>query len=219
MRKYTFLVSLVAHVGVIAAVLLTTLVVTHTLPGVRPVWEIVIVSPDLPTPAPLPSGHPQVLVTPVGTIPIETPDAVLPESDVPRVADDQPVTGADGLRSVSGNPFGNGTGDDVVGPPPPPPAPVVPQRVGGSIVPPGKLHHVPPVYPSLALAVRVQGIVILDAVVGEDGAVRELRILRSIPLLDQAALDAVRQWRYTPTLLNGRPTPVIMTVTVSFNLN
>ena len=95
---------------------------------------------------------------------------------------------------------------------------MIPQRVGGIIVPPTKLQHVPPAYPALALAARVQGVVILDAVIAENGTVRELRILRSIPLLDQAALDAVRQWRFTPTLLNGQPTPVIMTVTVAFNL-
>jgi protein TonB len=59
--------------------------------------------------------------------------------------------------------------------------------------------------------------VILEAVIGEDGAVSSARVLRSIPLLDQAALDAVRQWRYEPTLLNGVPTPVIMTVTVNFS--
>ena len=57
---------------------------------------------------------------------------------------------------------------------------------------------------------------ILEITIAPDGTIREARILRSIPLLDQAALDAVRQWRYEPTQLNGTPVPVIMTVTVSF---
>jgi protein TonB len=64
----------------------------------------------------------------------------------------------------------------------------------------------------------VQGVVILEAIIGQDGRILDARVLRSIPLLDQAALDAVKQWEYTPTLLNGVPVPVIMTVTVQFTL-
>ena len=75
-----------------------------------------------------------------------------------------------------------------------------------------------PVYPQTARDAGVQGVVILEIVIGEDGAVANARVLRSIPLLDQAALDAVRQWRYEPTLLNGVPTSVIMTATVNFSL-
>jgi protein TonB len=70
----------------------------------------------------------------------------------------------------------------------------------------------------MAQAARVQGIVIVEATIGEDGHVINARILRSVPLLDQAAVEAVRQWQYTPTLLNGVPVPVIMTVTVNFSL-
>jgi protein TonB len=81
-----------------------------------------------------------------------------------------------------------------------------------------RTHVVDPVYPPTARAASVQGVVILEIVVGEDGAVADARVLRSIPLLDQAALDAARQWRYEPTLLNGVPTRVIMTATVNFTL-
>jgi protein TonB len=75
-----------------------------------------------------------------------------------------------------------------------------------------------PWYPPEAQAARIQGVVILEAVIGVDGRVTDARILRSIPALDQAAVDAVRQWQYTPTLMNGVPVPVIMTVTVQFTL-
>ena len=75
-----------------------------------------------------------------------------------------------------------------------------------------------PVYPAEAQAAKVQGIVIMEATIGADGRVTDAKVLRSVPLLDQAAVDAVRQWEYTPTLLNGAPVPVIMTVTVTFNL-
>ena len=97
-------------------------------------------------------------------------------------------------------------------------AQVAPVRVGGEIKEPTKIKHVPPVYPELAQQARIQGVVILEAVIGEDGAVREARVLRPAPMLDDAALDAVLQWKYTPTLLNGQPVPVIMTVTVTFTL-
>jgi len=90
--------------------------------------------------------------------------------------------------------------------------------VGGDIQAPQKVHNVSPQYPQIAQSARVQGVVIIEAVIGPDGSVQEARVLRSIPLLDAAALDAVRQWRYTPTLLNGVPVPVIMTVTVNFTL-
>ena len=98
---------------------------------------------------------------------------------------------------------------------PPPPAPV---RVGGNIKPPTKTKDVRPVYPAIAQSARVQGVVIVEATIGPDGRVAEAKVLRSIPLLDAAALDAVRQWQFTPTLLNGQAVPVIMTVTVNFTL-
>ena len=91
-------------------------------------------------------------------------------------------------------------------------------RVGGDIKTPLKLKHVSPVYPPIARAANVTGVVIVEVRIGTDGRVEEARVLRSIPLLDQAALDAVRQWEFTPTLLNGQAVPVIMTVTVNFTL-
>jgi TonB family protein len=103
-------------------------------------------------------------------------------------------------------------------PPPPPPPPSAPVRVGGNIKPPSKRRDVRPVYPPIAQSARVQGVVIIEATIGADGKVKDAKVLRSIPLLDQAAVDAVKQWEFTPTLLNGVPVPVIMTVTVQFTL-
>jgi TonB family protein len=93
-----------------------------------------------------------------------------------------------------------------------------PVRVGGDIKAPRKIHDVKPAYPPDALAAGVQGVVILEAVIATDGTVRDARVLRSIPALDDAALGAVRQWAFTPTLLNGVPVEVIMTVTVNFTV-
>ena len=89
-------------------------------------------------------------------------------------------------------------------------------RVGGGIAPPTKIRNVNPVYPADALAARVAGVVIIEAVIGPDGKVLNARVLRSIPLLDPAALEAVKQWEFTPTLLNGAAVPVVMTATVNF---
>jgi protein TonB len=89
-------------------------------------------------------------------------------------------------------------------------------RVGGNIRPPVKIRTVRAAYPEAARAARVQGVVILEVRLGVDGSVVDTKVVRSIPLLDEAAVDSVRQWRYAPTLLNGEPVEVIMTVTVSF---
>ena len=91
-------------------------------------------------------------------------------------------------------------------------------RVGGDIRPPTQIKKVKPIYPPIAQSARVQGVVIIEATIGPNGRVPRRKVLRSIPLLDAAALDAVKQWVYTPTLLNGVPVPVIMTVTVNFTL-
>jgi TonB family protein len=95
------------------------------------------------------------------------------------------------------------------------PAPV---RVGGAIKAPAQTKRVNPPYPPEAQAAGVQGVVIMEATIGVDGKVTDVRVLRSIPLLDQAALDAVRQWEYAPTVVDGVTVPVVMTVTLNFTL-
>jgi TonB family protein len=114
-------------------------------------------------------------------------------------------------------------------PPPPPPPPPTPEfqalldllqpiRIGGSVKSPTKTKEVLPGYPVEAMGDRVQGVVILEVLVDSAGQVADARILRSIPVFDAAALAAVKQWTFTPTLLNGVPQAVLMTVTVNFAL-
>jgi TonB family protein len=91
-------------------------------------------------------------------------------------------------------------------------------RVGGKVRPPTKIKDVTPVYPAAAKTAKVAGVVIIEATIGADGKVIDAKVLRSVPMLDQAALDAVRQWEYKPSLLNGAPVPVVMTVTINFKL-
>ena len=91
-------------------------------------------------------------------------------------------------------------------------------RVGGQIKAPTKTKDVKPTYPADAQSAKVSGTVIIEATIGADGKVIDAKVLRSVAKLDQAALDAVKQWEYSPTLLNGKPVPVKMTVTVTFKL-
>jgi protein TonB len=149
--------------------------------------------------------------------PVEAPKEIKPETGIETA-----TKGAVG--GVEGGVVGGVAGGIVGGleaappPPPPPPPPAAPVRVGGNIKPPTKTRDVKPTYPAIAQSARVQGVVIIEATIGPNGNVQEAKVLRSIPLLDAAALDAVKQWQFTPTLLNGVPVPVIMTVTVNFTL-
>jgi protein TonB len=153
------------------------------------------------------------------------PDAA-PVAEPPALGPEQPVEPFDAPIAEGLLPGGDASAGLVdpfaIAPPPTPPArvtPAAPRRVGGAVRAPQKIHHVAPEYPPIARSARVTGVVILEAIIGEDGGVRNVTVLRSIPLLDNAAVEAVRQWRFTPSLLNGEPISVIMTVTVSFNLN
>jgi len=104
---------------------------------------------------------------------------------------------------------------------PPPPKPVAhrgPYRAGGRVQVPRVIRQVQPIYPTLAKEARIQGQVVLDSVIDEHGNVTLMKLVSGNPLLVTAAFDAVLQWKYQPTLLNGEPVPVAMRVTVYFNL-
>jgi TonB family protein len=120
-----------------------------------------------------------------------------------------------GSTSTRENPF-----EGLPPPPPPPPGPETGRyRVGGTIPQPRKIKDVKPVYPAIAQKARVQGVVIVEASIDPAGMVSDVRILRSIPLLDQAAVDAVKQWQFEPTTVDGVAVTVVMTVTVNFTLS
>lgn len=147
---------------------------------------------------------------------VSSPPSVLPIGEVGELepgADPAPVclTGC-GTGDPGGEMVGAVMGD------PGPPEPVAPVRVSHLVREPRRVHYVEPRYPDLARAARVQDIVILECVLDEAGRVSDIQVLRGHELLRSAAVDAVRQWRYTPTLLNGVPVRVVMTVTVRFTL-
>lgn len=215
--------SVVLHVLVLAAIVIAPLVASVELPPLRSALTYTVALVKLPPPPPVigPAQAPARARTPVtapsrDAAPLVAPDRIVPES-LPT------VPGGDGVPEGFGEPGGTPGGvpgglPEIAAAPAIPPPPARPPRVGGEIRAPVKIRDVRPVYPTIAQQAGIQGVVIIDAVIGPDGRVSQVRVLRSIPMLDQAALDAVRQWVFTPTRLNGEPIAVAMTITVHFTL-
>ena len=143
--------------------------------------------------------------------PVEVPAEIRPEESLDLGVEGGVPGGVEG--GVPGGVVGG-----VVGglPEAPPPRQIV--RIGGNLVAPKLVHRVNPQYPVLAAQARLSAILILEAEVDTHGRVQVVRVLRGQPLFDEAAVAAVKEWRYQPLLLNGTPTAFILTVTVVFNL-
>lgn len=218
-RGGTLVVSLVLHAIALVVVVISQLdagLEGLTIAGRLDPFVLAAAPPPPPDVAVPPPASDTPVAVDANAAPIAAPDVVLAEPP-PAPATSRGVPG--GLR-VSGDApaaWGPtvGRGVDLAPHRPPPSEPV---RPGGDIKAPERLSAPTPVYPDLARTARVEGTVILEATIDETGAVTNVKVLRSIPLLDRAATDAVRQWRYTPTRLNGVPVPVVMTVTVTFTL-
>lgn len=222
MRWSTMPVSVAAHVAAFLAFLIIPLAADVDLPPLaRPPGKLIFMQaaavPQIPVVVPPQSRRP--LLRPDSAAPVRAPERILPEEFAapagPQI--DGALPADIGVAAGSPQPGLNpDAGPRVVTPPPPPPQRPVP--VGGRIKEPKKLAAVAPVYPAIARAARVKGLVILEAVIDERGVVTGVRVMKSVPLLDDAAVQAVRQWRYTPTLLNGVPVPVLMTISINFTL-
>lgn len=121
-----------------------------------------------------------------------------------------------------GVPYGLGVSGPWGSTPPPPPQPkpahTRPMRVGGNVILAKLVYHPEPEYPPLARMARIQGTVLLEAVIGKDGTIQELKLLSGPALLAPAALEAVQHWRYQPTLLNNEPVEVLTEISVRFML-
>ena len=155
------------------------------------------------------------LMSPV-LAPVSPPDTIGPETlQSPIVIESE--------RGGGGSDFGFSNLGAPSLPPPPevasPPTPQAPIRLHSGIRAPQRIVNVAPVYPAIARGAHVEGVVIIEATIDEHGNVIHTQLLRSIQLLDDAALIAVRQWKFSPTLLNGVPVPIVMTVTVNFKLD
>ncbi len=216
MRTWTLAVSIFAHAAVVVAIVVAPLLATKDLPDPRRPLTFEAITPIATPPIPVtPRVSQPAQPTRSPSFPIAEPPDLPPDMPSP-VADPPPDIVAHGDGGVPVGVF-SPVGDPVTAPPQAP-ARKDPIPVGGNIRPPTRVHYVEPVYPRFALAGGVQGTVILQATIDEQGSVREVKVLRSVPLLDDAAVRAVSQWTFTPTLLNGTPVPVVMTVTVGFAL-
>jgi protein TonB len=161
-------------------------------------------------PAPPPPQRTDAPAEDAAPAPVEAPASVTPETGAEgRVTGGAPggvpggVAGGVPGGVVGGSvPSGSGTGTVV--------------RVGANMQPPRKIKDVKPVYPAGALPSRSQGAVVVEATIGPDGKVTAVKVIHSVPALDQAAIDAVRQWEYTPSMVNGVAVSVIVTVVVNF---
>jgi protein TonB len=154
---------------------------------------------------------------------------VIPKT-VNKVEDTAPPPDA-GIGVVGGTGESGGVAGGVIGgviggvgpaPPPPPPkakAPTGPVRVGGQVAAANLIRKVQPVYPPLAKSARVQGTVEFTATISKDGNIENLSLVRGHPLLVNAAREAVLQWKYRPTMLNGQPVEVITDIIVNFTLS
>jgi protein TonB len=226
-------VSVAGHaVALTLVVVLPLMYANDRLPKVPTIMAFVAAPPAPPPPPPppapaqpagkpAPTRPPSPVATGTFVVPLEAPSEILPEPPG--------AIYAGGEGGVEGGIEGGVAGGIVGGliataplPPPPPPPPAAPKpagpvRIGGNISAPALVKRVEPIYPDLALMAKVGGMVILEAVVGADGSVVSVKVLRSVKFLDDAALEAVKQWKYSPLILNGVPTPFVLTVTLNFH--
>ena len=222
--KWMIGTSILAHVGVVGALLIIPIVSAANAFVLRAndriEFSVPVVMPPPSTP-PRPSSP--STAQPVS--PVNHAAAPLAPPEQPVTFDVSRVSGPPAPDTVIGDRFGsgpripgapNGTERRLVDSPPPVVQP--PLRAGGDIKTPERTSYVAPEYPVLARAAKVEGRVILEATIDEAGHVRDVRVLRSDPLFDRAALEAVARWRYTPTRLNGVAVPILLTVTVTFAL-
>ena len=215
-------ISIALHLGALLLFLIIPLTANKILPD--PASHL----PDYMRVAPMPPP-PAVRVhsaAPTAPHAAMNPDAaptVAPPSIKPETAAPGPlgIVPDIGIPSTAGVPEGIDLltgGSPVIVQPPDPPRPGGPVRVADLPVSPRKLVDTRPVYPDIARSARVEGTIVMEAVLDTSGRITQLHVLKSVPLLDQAALDAVRQWRYTPSLYGGHPVSVLMTITVRFTL-
>jgi periplasmic protein TonB len=229
------IVALLVHVAIAVTVVVIPLVTaTNVLPEVPTIVAFVAAPPPPappPPPPPPPAGArtvtPPVKMANTAEAPVEAPSVIEPER---QSANPDAFAGVPG--GVEGGVPGGVVGGIVGGivssaplppPPPPPPPPLppppAPVRVGGQLSAPALIRRVEPKYPDLALAAKMTGLVILEAQVGPDGCVESVKVLRAVnKLLDDAAVTALKQWQYSPLVLNGVPTPFVLTVTINFKL-
>jgi protein TonB len=216
-KPWTVALSAIIQFVIIGILILIPLIYTEALP--KGMLSTFLVAPAPPPPPPPPPAAPVKVVRPriiqpqrmVAPTVIPKKIAIIKEA-APDVSMGQASVGVVGGTGPLG-----GVGPVIA---PPPPKPVTPARirVGGNVQAASLVRKVQPIYPQIARTAHVSGTVVLHAIIAKDGTIQELQYVSGPPLLMRAAMDAVREWRYKPTLLNGEPVEVDTTISVVFSL-
>jgi len=243
-KSWTVLVSTIIQAAILGVLILIPLIYTEALP--KGMLTTFIVPPPPPPPPPPPAAAIQRIVKPVvhlikngqmmaPTVIPKKIEMIKEEAAPPDVGVSGGVVGgvaggsAGGvLGGIIGGVGAGGSAGGVLGgiiggvggapPPPPPPKAKGPLRVGGQVQAANLIRQVQPVYPPIAKTAHISGTVVLHAIISKEGAIEKLEYVSGPPLLMKNAMDAVSQWRYRPTMLNGEPVEVDTTVSVVFTL-
>ncbi|MGC2321231.1 MAG: TonB family protein [Terriglobales bacterium] len=228
-RKWTTVLSLVLQCGLIGVMILIPLIYTEALPR-QQLMTFLVAPPPPPPPPPPPAAMPVKVVKVVQTdlvngqlrTPTKIPEkiAMIKEEAAPP-----PMTTAGVIGGVPGGVPGGSMGGvigGIIGSTPvavPKVATPTRVRVSAGVQQGNLISQIKPTYPAIAKSARIQGAVVLQAEISKTGTIENLRVMSGHPMLVQSALDAVKQWRYKPYLLNGDPVPVETTITVNFTLS
>jgi protein TonB len=228
-NRWTTLLSFFLQMVLIGILVLIPLIYTEALPK-QQLMTFLVAPPPPPPPPPPPAATPQVVKavkvqTELDNGQLRTPTAIPKKIAMIKEDEAPPMSGVAGVvggvpGGVPGGQMGGVIGGIINSTPVAVPKVATPQRVRVSAgVSQGLLiHQVKPTYPSLARQARIQGAVVLQAVIGKDGSIQNLRAVSGHPMLTPAAIDAVKQWRYKPYYLNGEPVEVDTQITVNFTL-
>jgi len=219
-KPWTLLVSLFGQSLLIGGALLLPLIYTYEIP-LHGLANAILLAPPPPPPPPAPAATPKPQAEPVRRAPTRFEQALLAPREIPdeiAVVDEEAAVSSPTLGGVAAGVPGGVAGGildlsrsnvmTIL-----PPAPI---RVGGNVQAARVVSRVMPVYPAEASEQRLGGTVQLEATVTKEGTIRSLKALNGHPLLAEAAMDAVRQWRYRPTRLNGVPVEVITSISITF---
>ncbi|MGI8746027.1 MAG: energy transducer TonB [Bryobacteraceae bacterium] len=233
-KPWTVMLSFIGQLVFIGILVLIPLIYTDSLPSAT-LRSLITAPPPPPPPPPPPQAAPPKVIQKVIPRQFDANKLMAPKQIPKEIANIKeedlppPTTGV-----VGGVPGGvpGGTPGGVIGgiigavpaagpPPPPPPKAVTPQRirVGGQVQAANLIRKVTPVYPQLAKQARISGVVRFSALIGKDGSIQNLTVVSGHPLLIAAATEAVKQWQYKPTLLNGEPVEVATQIDVNFTLS
>ncbi|MGA2146057.1 MAG: energy transducer TonB [Bryobacteraceae bacterium] len=234
-KGWTVMVSLIVQCLLLVVAVILPMVYFDVLPAAQ-LSSFLVAPPPPPPPPPPPAAAPIVKIVKVIPRQFDAGRLVAPKAvpkNIAMITEEElpPSTGGGVIGGVPGGVAGGslsgilggivGSAASAAPPPPPPPKAAVPQRirVGGNVQAANLINQVRPIYPPLAKQARISGVVELSAVIGKDGRVQDLKVIKGHPLLVQAALDAVKNWVYRPTLLNGEPVEVSTTIDVNFTLS